>query len=698
MKRLRSDFTRTRLIILGAIILNIIWLTPPVRAQVEGPHEIKWLRVGAMHSWFSNAGTEIEYGRRTRAHLEDQADLLRWPAQFLYQDHCAAKAFWIGTTNFNDPQRDKLFPYKVVQAGPRQANMLINFMPVEFKMLARFTSPIVVVDGLTASDNALNDIVDEVVPDLEADRMIINKVHSSVGVTMTRKMLAFAQPYHDNYYIYDYVFKNTGIIDTKGTRIEQTLTGVYFHFQYRYVHGFEAFRRGGSWAAAGNISWGRNCVNDVVGQDPNAPDFEFRAIYSWYGPHSQSPGYDADWGCPNHYLDGLMSAAAFAGTVVLHADKSATDPTDDLNQPTGTQFVGSDQDVNRMAQYDADLMTRQYKLMSGGHPEFTHAQEVGESFGDQYGIDPGGYSQCQSFGPYHLEPGDSVHIILAEAVAGLSRLKNMEVGKNWFDNNSPFTLPGGNTTADRNEYKKTWVWSCKDSLFQTYRRAIENYQSGYSIPLAPPPPDNFTIQSGGNQITLTWTNTAETWPNFDGYQIFRAIGRPDTLYEMIFSCNRDDAVNVFEDKTARRGFNYYYYIQTKDDGTTNTIQPGTPLVSSKFFTMTNEPAYLRKPAVVGTLDSIRVVPNPYHIRATSLQFGRETPDRIAFFGLPGECTIKIYTERGDLIETIEHNDGTSDELWNSITSSRQVVVSGLYIALFQTPSGESTFRKFVIIR
>ena len=69
-----------------------------------------------------------------------------------------------------------------------------------------------------------------------------------------------------------------------------------------------------------------------------------------------------------------------------------------------------------------------------------------------------------------------------------------------------------------------------------------------------------------------------------------------------------------------------------------------------------------------------------------------------FYNIPGECTIRIYTERGDLIKTITHTDGSGDEEWKSITSSRQVVTSGLYIAQIETPSGESTIQKFMIIR
>ena len=111
------------------------------------------------------------------------------------------------------------------------------------------------------------------------------------------------------------------------------------------------------------------------------------------------------------------------------------------------------------------------------------------------------------------------------------------------------------------------------------------------------------------------------------------------------------------------------------------------------------------------MSEIRVVPNPYHIEAKTLQFGVDAGDRIAFLGLPAECKIKIFTERGDLIETIIHDDGTGDELWDSRTLSEQILVSGLYIAYFEVSKdiydeneklvlrkGESIFRKFIVVR
>jgi hypothetical protein len=736
-----------------------------LQAQVTGPQEIKWLWVGSLRHWFSSASSEIEYGRRGRGPYlnTDQDDGLRWPAQYQYQDHNVGKGLWIGTTNFADPVSGQTYTHKVICLGRPQMYTDFEVFPVEFRLIGRFSHPIVTVDNVPASDLDLNDLnlsssEDLIDPNLPADRMIYNRVNTPIGITIYRKVLAFAQQYNDNYFIYEWVFKNTGLIDNSGTVLTpaRTLTGVIFHFQYRFADNNEGYRLNWSYFAS---SWGRNTINDVVGQDAAhtlpAPN-DFRASFAYYGPMYQSSGVMDDIGAPNPLNGSILGGSQFVGEVVLHADASPNDPTDDPTQPHTTWYQGSDndaQDVTVASAYTPDLMDRKWGFMTRGHAPLTHAEAVGEdangwpsAFANNYSAgsinETGGYSSVQAFGPYNLAPGDSVRIVIAEAVAGISRAKNIEVARNWWTwvSNSrtgttdlqlpagpppgaPPTaagnIPYGGTTTDGNIYKAAWVFTGKDSLFQTFRRAIANYQGGYNIPKAPPPPDRFMVTSQGSLIKLSWSASAETWPNFNGYLIYRAEGKTDTVFNLIASFDKSDlptlsgGMRTYEDKTPKRGFNYYYYIQTKDNGLTNTVEQGVPLTSSMFYTMTNQAAYLRRPPG-NSLSEIRVVPNPYNIKAAAIQFGTSSAarDRLAFFGLPPYCLIKIYTETGDLIQTIDHNTGTGDELWHSLTSSNQLVVSGLYIAYFEVTQdfrseqtgqliyrkGDNTFRKFIIIR
>ena len=172
-------------------------------------------------------------------------------------------------------------------------------------------------------------------------------------------------------------------------------------------------------------------------------------------------------------------------------------------------------------------------------------------------------------------------------------------------------------------------------------------------------------------------------------------------------------MHEFADRSAIRGFPYYYYIVAFNDGSNNTdgyANPPGELHSGKFYTWATEPAYLTRPAGK-SLDDIRIVPNPYNISARDFNYWGE-PDKIMFLNIPAYCKIKIYTERGDLIKTIVHDDGSGDEAWNAVTSSRQTIVSGLYIAYFEVTKdfsdpatgkvlyrkGDHIIKKFVVIR
>ena len=91
-------------------------------------------------------------------------------------------------------------------------------------------------------------------------------------------------------------------------------------------------------------------MNEVIGEHPDSPadsidqfydDGEImRAMFSWHGYHAGA-AFD-NIGGPNAPGDGHLGASQFAGVVTLHADKNATDSSDDLNQPSTTWFMLSD--------------------------------------------------------------------------------------------------------------------------------------------------------------------------------------------------------------------------------------------------------------------------------------------------------------------------------------------------------------------
>jgi len=797
---MKKTYSKIRLVFLLLLVYNGF---NPITAQ-----ELRWMYVGQLQSFFLDYGAECEL-------TSFNNNFLTWPTQYGNNQYMARmKALWFGAKNFDDPVEKKIKSVKVVGAGPRYdaINQPTMIFPQSIQLIGKYNHPVVVVDQQIGSTNDLYDVLDDIDENLPCDRMIVIKFNTSMGISVTKKIMAFTQQNHDDYFIYDYVITNTGIYNEAGDVYEQTLTDFWIYFNYRYAFaGVTSSGYGSTWGAFSS-EWGRTTLYHDFGPYRGS---DINGFFGFYGPSDERAGitYEQDWGCPNQLVDGLLGSAKYAGVVTLFASKNPQEyGTNDANQPRNTAYIAVDNNPQlimdaTISQYDELFMGERYRVMIEGHLPQTHMEAVGDQYVSNWSSQHpdrdggGGSGQGQGFGPYTLAPGDSIHIVFAEGANGISWEKCREVGANWFayyqgTGTPTLTLPNGSTTTSYTEYTRAWVETGRDSIMKTFNNAISNYNSEYNIPQPPPAPNEFTVQSGGNRIRLTWSDNAESWPYFDGYVIYRSEGNVKdyrTQYRKIFECSRSNAVTQFDDVSASRGFNYYYYIQTKDDGSQNDIHPGTPLYSSLFVTLTSVPATLQRPAITGPpeappvntlqwklfepvewnpdsqfvpymavtynginyvcldstnttpdidvvnwvrtasrgewvsgsaynagdvvsyggaeyvtpysisggseLELVRVVPNPYDIRGRFFQFGDQSQyDRIAFYGLPPECKLKIFTERGDLIWEKDHTLGTGDELWNSTTSSGQIITSGIYILYVETPDGRSVFRKFVVIR
>lgn len=657
------------------------------------------MNAGALHDWYGENGCETEGQTMSGG----QQDGFQWPAIYRYQDMKAARGLWIGATNFTDEAGD-LYPFKVITNGPRNPTFWAIY-PQKFEMTGKFQPTEVSVDGnLSYEKDVTVDISDGSLP---SDRMLEAVVHTQLGITYSRKIYQWAQQYNDNYMIYDYVFTNTGNTDDDPD-IElpnTTLTGVHFFFSYR-----NAVNKSTRYVIGNSTGWGKNTMNDARGDgvklDP--PGENFRAQFSWHGFATEKEvAYDniggPMWAIPelaipyNNPADtiGRLGASQFMGVITLHADKSATDTTDDPAQPSTTTYEDSDIVLFLAGSnaFNKDRMTQEYSLMTKGHMSPRHADRV-EPSGDfwQQTAGPnlggsGGASFNNGYGPYTIGPGESVRIVMAEGVASISYEEQVRVGRLFRE--------GAMSAIDKNKI----VFQGRDSLFQTFRRAMENYTAGFSIPDPPRPPLTFDVTSGGDKISISWTLDGGDPNPPVGFQIYRALGSVDAPYEKIVDL--PVGTTSYDDVDVIRGFSYFYYMQCI--GSPQAGGPATPagaLLSGRYYTQTYDPARLLRQA--GTaMSEIRVVPNPYNISAAgSVRFpGDIDQDKIAFYNIPGRCTIKIYTELGELIKTIEHTNGSGDEFWYSVTSSNQIVVSGIYIVLIvNSDTGEKHITKFAVIR
>ena len=703
---LKYSFQISSFLLAGFLIVAI---GLPDKSDAQVPVETRWMNAGSLHNWFSSIGSEREHGLVT-----EQQYGRRWPAIYEYQDAQAFRGMWIGTESFTD-QHGETFSPKVVHVGPRVDGEQ-SFFPMEFELHSSFDDPTVLVDDVpTFSEPAEIDEVDET---LHADRALNNKVHSAMGITMNRRIIQFSQEHHDNYHIVEYEYVNTGIVDADGTEVEpQVLEDVWFF----YMNRISPVRN--TRYVIGNASgWGFNTMIDRRGDGVREVDEweDYRAQFAWHGYWDDS---DVDYdniGAPifeggvAHTTEadttGRLGAPHFVGHTVLHADTSPDDPTDDPDQPATMRHVESDDPVmSGNDRFSETQMAEEYDLMSQGHSE-RHAWIVEPSgeFTEQTDEPAlgttGGFSKADGYGPYTMEPGDTVRIVVAEAVAGLSREASKHIGREFMDSGADddqeieYEVGGETHSMTKNE----WVFTGRDSLFQTFERAHANFEAGYDIPEPPRPPDVFEVNSGGDGIFLEWEYPAGE--DIEGFEIYRAEGRADSTYYLIHEADANERELVDDDTTPiggpTRGRDYYYYISAvgnEADNDGSAMTPEGALSSSRYYTQTYDPARLQRPE--GTsMDEIAIAPNPYSRSADSEMRLQERGDRVAFYDVPGEARIRIYTEVGELVDDFVHDDGSGDAFWDLTTQDDQKISSGVYIIVFEDlETGEQTTRKFVAI-
>jgi hypothetical protein len=103
------------------------------------------------------------------------------------------------------------------------------------------------------------------------------------------------------------------------------------------------------------------------------------------------------------------------------------------------------------------------------------------------------------------------------------------------------------------------------------------------------------------------------------------------------------------------------------------------------------------------LQNVAVVPNPYVGAASwepsSTDAGRGER-RIFFIHLPQQCTIRVYTISGHLVQTIEHNGTMSDgqEAWDLVSRDGMNISYGVYIYHVDAPGIGTRVDKFAVVK
>ncbi len=128
-----------------------------------------------------------------------------------------------------------------------------------------------------------------------------------------------------------------------------------------------------------------------------------------------------------------------------------------------------------------------------------------------------------------------------------------------------------------------------------------------------------------------------------------------------------------------------------------------PFRKGEFYEFTTKAQAMDLLNAKSELDNIAVVPNPYVGAASWEKFSNEVgrgERKIYFIHLPHECTIRIYTISGKLVDVIEHNSTIADgqESWDLVSRDAMDIAYGVYVFHVDAPGIGEKIGRFAIVK
>ena len=681
-------------------------------AQLREP---LWLDIGDLHHVYEPSGAVAEQ------QMDNQG--MQWPAFLRLSGHSRSEAFWIGVQNWTD-ESGEAFDYTVFRNGPRTPTN--EYTVMEHRLMSRWPETTVEVNGAFAGRN--EQVINDVDPDLPADRVIVSRIRTPLGIEVERKVYAFGNPYHDDYHIIERTFSNTGNTD-EDDALElpgQVLNEVYFFNIWRWAGRLQAGIHGSS-----GQRWGKFNMVDVVGDGNEEYPVDFTAIYSWAGydpAFSRWNNLGSPMIEPMDFLGdttGRLAGMSMQGLVVLHADNTPADATyNPLIQPKTLGFINSDDNFLVNGAADADLynfiiLTRENPtLVPGGasrmYPHYADRVEPGGLFWNP-SVDAsqgkqGGHSALVSYGPYTFESNQQVRVVEALVADGLSYQAADEIGRAYkrsgtddqalleYDANgdgvisdASFAYEKLNAGAERLT-KNQWYLTARDSMYASMdlAREVWDQSSGMSEYLfgeVPPPPARFEVMSEADAIHVQWDVHVGARDPVE-WELYRTTGFVDNQpYQLIATF--PGSARAYEDMDVIKNVNYFYHIQAVGEPTTpdpsgiTGTPSGAPFKSSLYYTQTYVPARLRAAVEIPPLSAKlgQNNPNPFD-QSTTIPFAVNGPDfvKITVVDLLGREVIT-------LLDRFFEFDFADDIVWDGRDQSGRQVPSGIYYCQVTTAFG-----------
>ena len=385
-----------------------------------------------------------------------------------------------------------------------------------------------------------------------------------------------------------------------------------------------------------------------------------------------------------------IEAAGYFTVAVL--DSAGANVYQNILEHTGQGLTEGAGTVDQMFIQGSSSHARVKEVMTHQQPRISwdSARALGGEGGNKFERRP---EFLVSVGPLTLTPFASVKIVFVEVIGEMDRAKIVE---------------GGVANID------LMATASRDSMLAHVRAARKLYANNYIPDVFPPPTptdgeNSLKIVTEPGKIIIEWPPISETYKDpisgindVAGYRVYRSNYFTIGPWTLVSDIKKDSAVingdNIqFVDKDLPFGVGNYYCVTSYD---VDNNESGK--VNNTRF-----PVYPLRGPNLEFPKNVYVVPNPF--RQHSNLTGTGERYRMEFVGIPAKCNIKIYTLTGDIVQEINHDDGSGSEAWGSISRSDYQlnkwtlgVAPGIYIYRVESfvpgHEGESFIGKLAIVK
>ncbi len=588
----------------------------------------------------------------------------------------------------------------------------------------------------------------------EAEQIIIASWATPVGITVTRTSRVWSYPDYDDMIIYEYSFEYTGNTDADPSTIEQTteLKDAMICFIYGFAPSMYGYQRqyqvwkydagiyrgdqNGFWDADYWLAFNMNLRtegNEGLFAKPE-PNIDLFKQFSETGINGggltspQAPGYAMLYYDTNHLAvvdpenPERNESEAVDILRTFEGNYYELDENNHIKQPWSNKISTGNTNSIKMKDRAINPDARWsgvYSENSTTWPELHDYRWVGRAaYPYRQSADAG--QKHTVFGPYTLNIGDKLEFSLAEVVGyGANPGKRIEGGQvttQWAATPSwdrKIVLNGQTVTEHYlTDYGyPDYINSDVVTVQQVTEKAFEAYlghapelpvwpednpaHGSYKIPVPPPAPAIVIENTALADVRILWNRNVEAFshPRLTGklakYNIYRAKAGMGP-WELLASYNvgdvNSDGAYEYLDTSAdfKVGEKRFYAVTSVDEHGNESGK-------------TNIYEHKKNIGAVETIDQIYVVPNPFVLNS-NFQGSGDLSEQIGFYALPKECTIRIFSYAGQLVETIHHNDPVYSTEWFQVTRSGQSIASGVYFYVVTTPEGKTTSGKFVVVK